>query len=78
MSWMYVVLSVQGVSNVIGLIEITTALLIASRPFSPKASFLGSLGAIVTFLLTISFLFSTPGALQLGMEFQYWGLQVNS
>jgi reactive chlorine resistance protein C len=66
MSWMYVVLSVQGVSNVIGLIEITTALLIASRPFSPKASFLGSLGAIVTFLLTISFLFSTPGALQLG------------
>ena len=38
----------------------------ASRPFSPKASFLGSLGAIITFLLTISFLFSTPGALQLG------------
>ena len=66
MSWMYVVLGVQGVSNAIGLIEITTALLIASRPFSPKASFLGSLGAIITFLLTISFLFSTPGALQLG------------
>ncbi len=44
MPWMYVVLSVQGVSNVIGLIEITTALLIASRPFSLKASFLGSLG----------------------------------
>jgi reactive chlorine resistance protein C len=41
MSWMYVVLSVQGVSNVIGFIEISTALLIASRPFSPKASFLG-------------------------------------
>lgn len=65
MSWMYVVLSVQGVSNLIGFIEIATALLIASRPFSPKASFLGSLGAIVTFLLTISFLFSTKGALQL-------------
>jgi len=54
-----------GVSNAIGIIEITTALLIASRP-SPKASFLGSLGAIITVLLTISFLFSTPGALQLG------------
>src|ERR1700756_4029557 len=66
MSWMYVVLSVQGVSNAIGFIEITTALLISSRPFSPKASFLGSLAAIITFLLTISFLFSTPGALQLG------------
>jgi uncharacterized membrane protein YkgB len=66
MSWMYAVLSVQAVSNVIGFIEIVAALLIASRPFSPKASFVGSLGAIATFLLTISFLFSTPGALQLG------------
>jgi len=65
-SWMYAVLSVQAVSNVIGVIEIATALLIASRPFSPKASFVGSVGAIVTFLLTTSFLFSTPGALQLG------------
>src|SRR5713101_9035750 len=66
MSWMYAVLSVQAVSNVIGLIEIATALLIAARPFSPEASFVGSLGAVVTFLLTISFLFSTPDALQLG------------
>ena len=66
MSWMYAVLSIQAVSNVIGFIEIATALLIAARPFSPKASFVGSLGAVVTFLLTISFLFSTPGAFQLG------------
>ena len=66
MSWMYAVFSVQGVSNLIGFIEITTALLMASRRFSPKASFAGSVGAIATFLLTISFLFSTPGALQLG------------
>jgi reactive chlorine resistance protein C len=66
MSWMYAVLSIQAVSNVIGFIEIATALLIAARPFSPKASFVGSLGAVVTFLLTISFLFSTPGAFQQG------------
>jgi hypothetical protein len=32
-----------GVSNAIGLIEITTALLIASRPFSPKGLVLGQL-----------------------------------
>jgi Protein of unknown function, DUF417 len=55
-------LSVQGVSNVIGVIEIATAALIALRPFSRKASFVGSLAAVVTFLLTVSFLFSTPGA----------------
>lgn len=64
MSWMYSVLSVQGVSNVIGIVEITTALLIALRPLSPSASFVGSLGGIVTFLLTCSFLLSTPGAIQ--------------
>ncbi len=66
MSWMYSVLSVQAVSNLIGLVEIATAVLVASRPFSPKASFAGSLAAIATFLLTTSFLFSTSGAVQLG------------
>jgi len=50
----------------------------ASRPFSPKASFLGSLGAIITFLLTISFLFSTPGALQLGHGISILGELVSS
>jgi uncharacterized membrane protein YkgB len=67
MSWMYGLLSVQGASNVIGAIEIATAALIALRPLSPKASFVGSLAAVVTFLLTVSFLFSTPGA----AEFKY-------
>src|SRR6201997_998937 len=65
MSWMYGLLSIQGVSNVIGAIEIATAGLISLRPLSPKASFVGSLAAVLTFLLTISFLFSTPGAAEL-------------
>src|SRR5260370_31575993 len=42
MSWMYGLLSVQGVSNVIGAIEIATAALIALRTLSPKASFVGT------------------------------------
>lgn len=65
MSWLYSVLSVQGASNLIGVIEIAIAVLLALRPVSAKASFIGSLGSIVTFLLTTSFLFSTPGAVQL-------------
>ena len=65
LSWLYSVLSVQGVSNLIGAIEIAIAVLLALRPVSAKASFIGSLGSIVTFLLTTSFLFSTPGAVQL-------------
>lgn len=64
LSWTYAILSVQGVSNVIGVIEIAIGALLVLRPVSAKASFIGSLGSIVTFLLTISFLFSTPGAIQ--------------
>lgn len=63
-SWMYSILSVSGVSRLIGIIEIVTALLLASYPFSRKLSLAGSLGAVLTFLLTTSFLFSTPGAVQ--------------
>src|SRR6266852_2440781 len=73
MSWMYGLLSVQGVSNVIGAIEIAIAALMALRPLSPKASFVGSLGAVVTFLLTVSFLLSTPGAAQLRYGFPVLG-----
>ncbi|MGA8982146.1 MAG: DUF417 family protein [Candidatus Acidiferrales bacterium] len=64
LSWTYAVLSVQGVSNGIGVIEIAIAVLLVLRPVSAKASLIGSLGSIVTFLLTTSFLFSTPGAIQ--------------
>jgi len=64
MSWMYAVLGVRGVSALIGTIEITVALLVALRPLSAVASFVGSLGCIVTFLLTTGFLLSTPGAVK--------------
>jgi uncharacterized membrane protein YkgB len=59
------VLSVRGVSNLIGVIEIAIAILLALRPISAKASFVGSLGSVATFLLTTSFLLSTPGAVQM-------------
>jgi reactive chlorine resistance protein C len=62
MFWLYRIFTVQGVSNLIGMIEISVALLIALRPFSARLSFIGSIGAIITFVFTVSFLFSTPGA----------------
>jgi len=64
MFWLYRIFSLQGVSNLIGMIEIVVALLIALRPWSARLSFIGSIGAIITFVLTVSFLLSTPGALQ--------------
>lgn len=65
LSWIYLFLGVQGVSSLIGAIEIALAAMLALRPISAKASFVGSLGSIATFLLTTSFLFSTRGAVQL-------------
>lgn len=61
MSWMYKILSLQATSNVIGVTELTAALLIAIRPFSTKLSAIGSVLAVFTFLATLTFLFSLPG-----------------
>ncbi len=64
LSWVYDVMSVQTFSMVLGATEILLGILIAARPFSPKASALGSFGAIIMFLVTLTFLLSTPGVWQ--------------
>jgi len=61
MSWMYKVFSLQATSNIIGVAEITAALLIAIRPVSARLSAIGSVLAVCTFLATLTFLFSLPG-----------------
>ena len=61
MSWLYKVLSLQATSNVIGIAELTAAVLIAIRPLSSKLSAIGSVLAVFTFLTTLTFLFSLPG-----------------
>jgi|SRR5215213_2435590 len=61
MSWMYKVFSIQATSNIIGVAEITVAVLIAIRPLSAKLSAVGSVLAVCTFLATLTFLFSLPG-----------------
>jgi uncharacterized membrane protein YkgB len=61
MSWVYRPMSVRGFSAVLGVVEFGIALLIAARPFSPRASVLGSGLALGMFLTTLSFLVSTPG-----------------
>jgi reactive chlorine resistance protein C len=61
MSWVYGFMSHRGFSAMLGVVEVTVAILIAARPFSPRASALGSALAIGMFLTTLSFLFTTPG-----------------
>jgi reactive chlorine resistance protein C len=60
MSWMNTVLSQRTLSGVLGTIEILAAVLIAVRPWLPRASVAGSALATLLFLGTLSFLFSTP------------------
>ena len=61
LSWVYGLMSVRGFSAVLGVVEVGTALLIAARPFAPRACALGSLLAVGMFLTTLSFLVTTPG-----------------
>src|SRR5258707_9088712 len=73
MFWLYRIFSLQGVSNLIGVTEIVVALLIALRPLSATLSFIGSIAATITFVVTVSFLFSTPGAFQFSHGFPLLG-----
>jgi uncharacterized membrane protein YkgB len=61
MGWMYRFLSVQGFSNLLGTVEIAVAATIAARPWSARVAAVGSAMAVMMFLTTLSFLFSTPG-----------------
>ncbi len=71
MSWMYSVMSVRGASMLIGVIEIVLGLLIATRPFAPMLSAIGSFGVIFMSLITLTFIFTTPGVWQPGYGFPF-------
>ena len=53
----------QAASNVIGSIEIVIGGLLIARFIDKRLSAAGALGAVATFLVTLSFMFTTPGVL---------------
>ena len=61
MSWVYGVTSVSAFAALLGVIEIALGLMIALRPLFPLVSAVGSSLAAGMFLVTLSFLFTTPG-----------------
>jgi uncharacterized membrane protein YkgB len=63
LSWLYPLLGVRGAADLIGIIEVSAGLLIGLRRWRPDLSAVGSLLAAGTFLVTLSFLGSTPGVL---------------
>ena len=71
LSWANGAFGASGFSAVLGVIEIALGLMIASRAFAPKVSAIGSMGAIVMFAITLSFLLTTPGVWQTGYGFPF-------
>lgn len=60
LSWLYPAVGVQTGSEVIGVIELVIGGLISLRRWAPFASTIGSIAASGMFLITLSFLFTTP------------------
>ncbi|MCS3456685.1 putative membrane protein YkgB [Aeromonas sp. BIGb0405] len=62
MSWLYGIWSVQGVSNLVGIAELVVALALLLSLRYRLAGVYGGLGACIIFLMTLSFIFTLPGA----------------
>ena len=61
MGWLYQIFPVYTFSALLGVFEVAAALLLAIKPVAPRLSIAGSVMAIVLFVSTVSFLFTTPG-----------------
>ena len=60
-AWLYGVFSLQTTSNLIGSIEVATALALVLAPLHRNIAIIGTAAATATFAVTLSFLFSAPG-----------------
>ncbi|MGI9041757.1 MAG: YkgB family protein [Gemmatimonadales bacterium] len=70
-AWALQALGLKTLSALIGTVEIVLGLMIATRSFAPKVSAYGSMGAIVMFLITLTFVLTTPGVWQPGYGFPF-------
>lgn len=61
LSWGYSIWTVRHFTMIIGASELVIVALIAVRRWFPRASAVGSVGAVVMFLTTLSFILTTPG-----------------
>lgn len=61
-AWMQAFMPEQAVSAIIGVIEILTALALLSYWFNPRLFRIGLVMSIITFAITLSFLFTYPEA----------------
>jgi uncharacterized membrane protein YkgB len=61
MSWLHGLFGVQGASNVIGVLELSTAAALTLGAFKPIFSALGAAMSTATYVITLTFFLTTPG-----------------
>ncbi len=59
--WWEALLGIGGTAHMLGVVEITAGLLLAARFVSPRLSVFGAVLSILTYVITLSFMFTTPG-----------------
>jgi reactive chlorine resistance protein C len=75
LGWLYEVFDVQATAALIGTFEVAVGALICARRWTPRVSGYASLVARSMFLVTLSFLVTTPGALSPMSPFQQFLLK---
>lgn len=70
-SWAFTSVSTRMFSGITGVIKITLGILIALRPLSPALSALGGAGAVITFLIILTFMVSSPMHIQKGLTIPF-------
>jgi reactive chlorine resistance protein C len=59
--WLPQLVGQQLSSDIVGVVEIALAMMMASRFFAPRLCVMGSLGIAASLVVTLSFLVTTPG-----------------
>jgi uncharacterized membrane protein YkgB len=72
-SWLSI-FGIRGEAHLLGIVELTTAAILAAGAFIPILSALGSLMGIGTFAITWSFFFSTPVKWSISTDPIAWNL----
>ncbi|OBI22504.1 hypothetical protein A5712_12585 [Mycobacterium sp. E2327] len=61
LNWVYETMSIDTFGRLNGSVELITAALLAVKPWFPKASVVGGIFASLFFVITLSFMVTTPG-----------------
>ena len=64
MGWMHTLFGIQGTSDVIGVLELSTAAALIAGAFVPVLSAIGAAMSIATYVITLTFFVSTPGVFE--------------